>query len=348
MTSSTPDTAAVAAANEERDNARPLHRLDRQEEDAVRDACPAARHDDAKSSDAVPGLAPQVVAFYQEAMRILQRADIPFMAGGAYALRAYTGITRHTKDFDIFVLPGDVRAALAAFDAAGYKTRMQADYWLAKVYDGESFVDLIFGSGNGIARVDDAWLEHAPEAEVFGMRVKLIPPEEMIWSKSFIMERERYDGADIAHVLLRCADRLDWNRLIARFGETWRVLLTHLVLFGFIYPAQRHRVPAWVMDHLLGLAQSAAHAPAPEERVCNGAMLSRQQYLIDVREWGFADGRLVHGYMSPEQIEEYTAGIHVDGRPGDEERLRQLEQELHEKLAGEKPAPTMLGSDDTH
>ncbi|HEX6817851.1 MAG TPA: nucleotidyltransferase [Ktedonobacterales bacterium] len=308
------------------------------------------RADDARSTAAptnvgMLGLSHEAVRFYTDAMRVLQRANIPFMVGGAYALHAYTGITRHTKDFDIFLLPCDVHAGLAAFEAAGYRTKMQADYWLAKVFDGESFVDLIFASGNGVARVDEVWLEQAREAEVFGMRVKLIPPEEMIWSKGFIMERERYDGADVEHVLLRLAGQLDWNRLIARFGENWRVLLSALVLFGFIYPGQRHRVPAWVMDKLLGRAQSEAHTSAPDERVCNGTMLSRQQYLVDVCEWGFKDGRLVHGYMTPEQIEEYTAAINKDGSPLEPERLHHLEHELHEKLERDVPAPTDSSSD---
>ena len=294
------------------------------------------------------GLEPAVVAFYQDSMRLLQRAGIPFMVGGAYALRAYTGITRHTKDFDIFLLPRDIHAALAAFDAAGYHTKMQAEYWLAKVFRGESFVDFIFGSGNGVARVDEVWLQHAPQAEVFGLRVPLTPPEETIWSKSFIMERERFDGADVAHMLLHTAPRLDWNRLLARFGDHWRVLLSHLLLFGLIYPGQRDVVPSWVMDHLLGLARSETHTAAPDERICNGTLLSRQQYLVDVCEWDYRDGRLVHGYMSPEQIEEYTAGIRLDGSPQDERRLSQLECELHEKLADEKPAPTILHGNESH
>ncbi len=58
----------------------------------------------------------------------------------------------------------------------------------------------------------------------------------MIWSKAFIMERERYDGADIAHLILACGRDLDWRRLLGRFGRRWRVLLSHLVLFGFVYP----------------------------------------------------------------------------------------------------------------
>ena len=40
---------------------------------------------------------------------------------------------------------------------------------------------------------------------VLDKEVKLCPPEEIIWSKSFIMERERFDGADINHLLRICA-----------------------------------------------------------------------------------------------------------------------------------------------
>ena len=66
-------------------------------------------------------------------------------------------------------------------------------------------------------------------AIVLDVPVRLIPPEEMIWSKSFVRERERYDGADVAHVLRACADTLDWPRLVRRFDAHWRVLLHHLV-----------------------------------------------------------------------------------------------------------------------
>ena len=78
------------------------------------------------------------------------------------------------------------------------------------------------------------------------------------------MERERYDGADVAHLLRAHGDRLDWPRLLRRFGPHWRVLLSHLVLFGFIYPGERALVPAWVMD-------AAARAPAPRDAQRAGA-----------------------------------------------------------------------------
>ena len=35
---------------------------------------------------------------------------MPFLVGGAYAFARYTGIERHTKDFDVFVRAARLRA----------------------------------------------------------------------------------------------------------------------------------------------------------------------------------------------------------------------------------------------
>src|SRR5690242_18956621 len=123
--------------------------------------------------------------------------------------------------------------------------------WLGKAYCGEYFVDLIHGSGNGDATVDDEWYKCSPLDAVLAIPVRLCPIEEMLWSKAFIQERELFDGADVAHLLLACIERLDWRHLLRRFGGHWRVLLAHLVLFGYIYPSERERVPGWVMQELL-------------------------------------------------------------------------------------------------
>src|SRR5437899_2577696 len=84
--------------------------------------------------------------------------------------------------------------------------------------------------------------------EVLGVPVRLCPAEEIIWSKAFIMERERYDGNDVAHLLRARGCALDWDRLLRRFDGHWRVLLSHIVLFGFIYPAERAAIPARVEE----------------------------------------------------------------------------------------------------
>ena len=255
-------------------------------------------------------LTAEAAAFYRRAMAVLEQNGIPFLVGGAYAFAHYTGIVRHTKDFDLFILPAAFDSALAALADAGHAVERNFPHWLGKAYDDGSYVDLIFGSGNGLTPVDEGWFRHAEPAEVLGVPVRLCPAEEMIWSKAFIMERERYDGADVHHVLLRCGATLDWPRMLRRFGEHWRVLLSHLVMFGFVYPAERASVPAWVMDQLMARLQAEQNEAPQIGRVCRGPLVSRAQYLIDVEEWGYEDARLgPAGVMSDTEVAQWTAAI---------------------------------------
>lgn len=253
------------------------------------------------------------IRFYRHALAILEDADVPHLVGGAYAYARYTGIQRHTKDFDIFIRRDDFGRAAWAFKKAGYPSSLTFPHWLGKALSGDDFVDLIFSAGNGVAEVDDRWFEYAVKEKVFGVDVELIPAEEMIWSKGLIMERERFDGADIAHIILAVGEQLDWHRLLERYGRYWRVLYAHLVLFGFIYPSDRENVPAWVMDELGKRIREETAAGNAAERICNGTLISRQQYLKDIGEWGYADARTVDERMSAEDIALWTAGIAVDG-----------------------------------
>lgn len=265
-------------------------------------------------------LAPQTRAFYCRALTALQESSVPFLVGGAYALEPYTGIVRHTKDLDVFVRPADAERTLAVLTAAGYRTALEFPHWLGKAYSGEDYVDVIFSSGNGVAEVDDAWFARGVDGAVLGIPVKLCPPEEIIWSKSLIMERERYDGADVAHLLRASGPRLDWQRLLRRFDRHWRVLLSHLVLFGFIYPSERAHVPDWVMQELLGRLQRELSSPAPAERACYGTLLSRAQYLVDIEQWGYQDARLVpRGAMTPDETAQWTAAIEDEKEERNEE-----------------------------
>jgi hypothetical protein len=254
-------------------------------------------------------LAPATVAFYQQAMSALQEAGVAFLVGGAYSLARYTGIERHTKDFDVFVKREDCDRALAVLEGIGCGTDVPFPHWLGKAYRDGEFVDVIFSSGNGIADVDDLWFAHAVDEVVLGIQTRLCPPEETIWSKSFIMERERYDGADILHLIRACGDRLDWDRLLKRFDGYWRVLLAHLTLFGFVYPGERDRVPARVMRDLMRRLDGELEIPADERRTCRGTILSRSQYLVDIGRWGYRDGRLSDGNMTRGQIARWTAAI---------------------------------------
>ena len=246
--------------------------------------------------------------FYIDALRKLQSTNIPFLVGGAFAFSYFSHVPRDTKDFDIFVKPEDCPRVLEAFEKLGYETDLRFPHWLGKIHCSGHFIDVIFSSGNGIARVDDLWFDHAPKTNVLGIIVKLSPVEEMIWSKAFIQERERFDGADVIHLLREAGPSLDWPRLLMRFGDYWRVLLTHLIMFGFVYPDKRQSVPAWVMEELI--RRLTVSRPNLQSDVCYGTLLSREQYLHDLDHLKYLDARAEPtGLMSREQIDIWTDAI---------------------------------------
>jgi hypothetical protein len=247
--------------------------------------------------------------FYRRTLHVLSDAAVPFLVGGSHAFLEYTGIVRNTKDFDLFLRRGDLDRATEALRDAGYRTEVTFPHWLAKAWQHDDFIDLVFGSGTGICAVDDQWFEHAVETQVLGMPVKIVPCEELLWQKAFLMERERFDGADLMHILRSRVEELDWTRLTARFGEQWPLLYTYLMYFTFVYPSEAQRLPAAVLDDLS--ARVAARRAAPtSERVCQGTLVSREQYLIDVGQYGYADARLApRGGMTPEDAIYWTWAI---------------------------------------
>jgi Nucleotidyl transferase of unknown function (DUF2204) len=246
---------------------------------------------------------------YARGLEALNESGVPFLVGGAVALAAYCGIRRNTKDLDLFVRESDASHVLDVLTGVGFRTEATFPHWLSKAHADLHFIDVIFNSGNGEVPVDQEWFDHALSANVFGVPVAVCPAEETIWSKAFVMERERFDGADVAHLLLARASELDWPRLLRRFGAHSRVLYAHLVLFGYVFPSETQRIPRWVMDELSARVQGDVDAGG---HTCRGTMLSREQYLPDLTR-GWRDARLPPtGSMTLEAIELWTDAI---GRP---------------------------------
>jgi hypothetical protein len=237
-------------------------------------------------------------------------AGIDFLVGGTFAFVRLTGIDRDTKDIDVFVRRRDWPRVAELLASENIETELLFPHWLGKVYGGrnrEFFVDIVFSGGNGIAEVDDQWFQYAGHGEALGFPVRLMPVEEMIWSKAFVMERERFDGADVAHLIRSTHKDLNWPRLLARFGEHWRVLLAHLVLFTYIYP--NDPAPKHIVEELVNRLNTAPRADL-ELRICRGTLLSRAQYLTDIDRWNYADARVVpFGTMMPDEIEIWTKAI---------------------------------------
>ncbi len=251
-----------------------------------------------------PFVSPAERTAHVHALELLTLAGVPFLVGGAYAMFHYTGVVRYTKDLDLFLRRDDERRAREVLSAAGWQTLVHEPMWLSKATRGEVLVDLIYSSGNGLAVVDDGWFEEAVTGPVLGVQARLVTPVEMVWSKAFVQERDRWDGADIAHIIRACGPVLDWPRLLARFGDRhWPVLAAHLVLYAFSYPHDRDAVPssvwAWLSERVRDLELGSLGESGT--KLCRGTLLSRTQYLPDVDLWGYRDARTeeVPGYSPP-------------------------------------------------
>ena len=226
--------------------------------------------------------------FFRSVLVSLNDAKIPFIVGGSYAYCRHVGIERDIKDLDLMVMEFEWPAIARTLKAQGIVTELTFPHWLGKALVDDLQVDIIFNGGNGVTAVDRDWFTHSVADEVLGCAVRLAPVEELLWSKAFVMERERFDGADVLHLLRAFADRLDWDRLCRRFEGHEGVLRAHLMLFAYVYPGEAHRVPDWVDRHL---ADAVVADPAPAA-LCRGTQLSRAQYLVDVEDWGYIDARL--------------------------------------------------------
>ena len=181
---------------------------------------------------------------YRSVLWHLREAGIPYLVGGTYALEHHAGLVRDTKDLDLFVRRADwsrvaetlararraLRTGVLALAGKGQRERAFRRSDLRRRQRPRRSRRRLAGARRAVGRSSKC-------------RCTWSPAEEMIWSKSFVMERERYDGGDITHILRKCGASLDWVRLLRRFDPQAPVLLAHLVLFQFVYPTHRDNVP---------------------------------------------------------------------------------------------------------
>lgn len=235
---------------------------------------------------------------FTKGLNLLKRSKIPFLLGGALALHEYVGISRNTEDLDIFCKPEDYLHILDTFKKAGFKTEETYPWWLAKVFsENSNYIDIIYSSANNLCRVDDLWFKRAKKKNVFGIDVLLIPPEEMFWSKSFVQTRERYDGIDIHHLILKQGKNMNWKYLLMRMENNWQILLSHIITFYYVYPSKRDHVPNWLIVDLLNRQIKELESAPIKDDICRGPLLSPgtntypTEYLMDITNGNFRDAR---------------------------------------------------------
>jgi hypothetical protein len=227
-------------------------------------------------------------AFFKEAIEILDGSGANYLIGGAFAVFQHTGIYRNTKDLDVFCKHSEYPKILKAFKAKGFETELTDVRWLAKIRKDEYFIDVIFDTTNNICKVDDSWFQFATKGIFEGKEVKFLAAEELIWLKTYVQNRERFDGADVHHLILKTGKTLDWRRLLDRLDQHWHLLMAELIIFQFIYPSEYQEiVPKWLFDELITRANEQYDLPPTEEKVCRGPIIDQTQYAIDIKQWDY-------------------------------------------------------------
>jgi hypothetical protein len=237
------------------------------------------------SSSTPPAFCKQQESLFREVIGLLERNHVPFVISGAFALHEHTGIWRDTKDLDLFLPAGEVGRALRILEKDGFDTEVLDSVWLAKAKREGFFVDLITGMSNAVLRVDYSWIRHASRAEVFGMSIRVLAPEELIASKIFVTRRERFDGADICHVIYGTRGKFDWQRLMNLIGDHWEMLFWSLVLYHYVYPANSDYVPSEIWTEL-GQRFTVELAHPNKGAEFRGSLIDEKMFAIDVTEWG--------------------------------------------------------------
>jgi hypothetical protein len=217
---------------------------------------------------------------YRAVIEGARAQGIRFALGGGLAFSTYSGRLRNTKDMDLWILPSDREAMIQVITAAGF-----ADYYEQEAYDRQwiyrgfregVIVDTMWQFANYRAPVDETWFTRGREVRVHGERFRLLPPEELLWSKLYIIHRDRCDWPDLLNILLALGPMINWEHLLRRVGEDAPLLGGLLSLFSWLCPAQALQLPTWVWPRL-GLLEPKLGPDCEQDR--------RRVLLLDTRDW---------------------------------------------------------------
>ncbi len=234
---------------------------------------------------------PWRAATYARWLRILNETGDPYAVGGAFAVYAYTGAWRDSKDLDVFLPPHGLKPALDALRAAGFRTEVRDRLWLAKVHRPPAFMDLLFAVRHSTSlRITADWFSTCRPVELLGVRTCMLGPEEVIATKVYLAARDRFDGADIAHLVRAAGGRVDWQRVIDLLHGDEEIVLWHLVFFQIVYPGLVDYLPTDLMGRAFDQLRTAWSDPA-DQRAFRGMLLDPEVFAVDVTEWGHDDGR---------------------------------------------------------
>src|SRR3954468_8152997 len=222
---------------------------------------------------------PDQWAIYKRAIQAVRKAGISFLVGGGFGLAGYTGRWRNTKDIDLYVVPGEQKRMVEVLSKAGFE-----DYYPSRPYDRGwiyrstregIIVDVIWSMANRRAQVDPTWFEKPTILELRDENLRLVPPEELLWCKLYVFQRDHCDWTDVMNLIYAVGPELDWERVLHRLGPDLPVLKSILTLFGWLSPSRAADLPQSLRARL-GLDSQPIMSPDEE--------IARIR-LLDTRAW---------------------------------------------------------------
>lgn len=235
-------------------------------------------------------VSPREAKAYSHWLSLLNDHGVLYAVGGAYAIHAYTGLLRNTKDLDIYIKPADLKSALTVFDAAGYPTEVRDCGWLAKVFcrNLDCYMDLLFAATHQRFPIRDDWFENRQPARICGVETSILAMEQLFVSKALLARRYRFDGADLVHLILSAKGRINWKRILNYLEDQWELLLWYLLLFHFVYPGHADYLPQQLMAELFERVRNQWQHP-PGQKKFRGTLLDPGTFEEDWRRCGYTD-----------------------------------------------------------
>ncbi|HEV2392236.1 MAG TPA: nucleotidyl transferase AbiEii/AbiGii toxin family protein [Verrucomicrobiae bacterium] len=218
-------------------------------------------------------------AFYQRAIEAMQKSDVPFLLGGGFALAVFTGHWRDTKDIDFYIAPEHRDRFVAALSDAGfldYYSRLPYDRkWIYRSVQSDVIVDIIWSMANQRAQVDDLWFQRARSVSIRRQEMRVVPPEELLWCKLYILQRDHCDWTDVFNLIYAKGAQLDWQHLIWRLEDDTPLLRAVLTVYAWLCPGAARKLPASLWRRLNMAKPAATSGALPRERI----------RLLDSRRW---------------------------------------------------------------
>jgi hypothetical protein len=156
----------------------------------------------------------ELIEAMKAAAAILQQSEIRFVLGGGLSAWARGG-PKSEHDVDFLLKASDADEALAAFEAAGWRTERPPEGWLYKTWHGNNaLVDLIFNPASG--PITDEIIDRAPISEVMALRINVSTLEDVMTAKLLAMTEQEPDYSALLEWARALREQIDWDVVRSR------------------------------------------------------------------------------------------------------------------------------------